>query len=710
MVSASPGRRSFTNKAITVFPHPAGRSPRRLAGLRLVAVAIAVILLARLWTLQVVGARGVDDRAAAVGLRVVEVPSSRGLILDARGRVLVADSSRFTVTADRAALNRLTTERRATLFDDLGWLLHADPADLRLRTVPCTSAEARAAGLRGPRCFDGTSAEPAVLDTADADGAVLIAETPERFPGIDVVDRSVRSYPRPAGASAGAVLGYVSRATQDDLDAAARAGSPALGRDALVGHAGLESQYDRQLRGVPGQQTVSVDRLGTPLGVASERPAQPGLNLVTNIDAGIQARVEQELARSLEQRRRAVDPVTKRRFVADSGTAVVMDVRTGAVVALASSPGYDPGVFVDGLTTAEAQTVLGEQSGAPMIDRAVSAQYAPGSTFKPMSTAGAMNAGISFDATYPCPAALRIGGTTFGNFESDAHGSLDFAHAISLSCNTFFYRVAYDLWKRDGGSSPSAAHEYIANAAKDFGLGSPTGVDLPSEAAGRVPDRTWRLDRWQQRKAVECRRARTAPTRTERQLAKDFCVAGGVERAGDAVLTAIGQGDVLATPLQLAVAYAAIANGGTRWQPQVADRFTDAKGVTVQDVAPKATGRVKATKAQLADLRRALRLTARSGTSSSKFAGLAVDLLGIGAKTGTAEVAGKQTTALLVTTNPDYVVLMLMTQSGTGGSACGDAVRSIWESLYGVRDGSPHVQNALAPKSKVAAMVERASR
>jgi penicillin-binding protein 2 len=693
-----------------VFSQPAGRSRSRLSGLRLGAVVVAVLLLARLWTLQVVGAQVVDNRSAAIGVRQLEVPASRGLILDDRGRVLVADSSRFTVTADRATLNRLPADRRVRLFDDLGRLLSAEPDDLRLRTVPCTSAEARAAGLRGPACFDGTSAEPAVLATADAEGAVLIAETPERYPGVQVVDRSVRSYPEPAGASAGAVLGYVSRATQDDLDAAARAGRAQLGREAMVGHAGLEAEYDQQLRGVPGEQTVAVDPLGTPVGVTAGRTAQPGLDLVTHLDAAIQARVERVLARALEQRRHDVDPVTKRRFAADSGTAVVMDVHTGGVVALASSPGYDPGVFVDGLTPSEADAVLGKRSGAPMLDRAVSSQYAPGSTFKPMSTLGALTAGIPFDATYPCPSALRIGGTTFGNFESAAHGSLDFAHAIAVSCNTFFYRVAYDLWKRDGGSSPPAAHEYVAQAAKAFGLGSPTGVDLPLEAAGRVPDRTWRLHRWQENKAVECRRARTAPTRAGRQLAKDFCVAGGIERAGDAVLTAIGQGDVLATPLQLAVAYAAVVNGGTRWQPQVADRFTDANGATVHEVLPKAAGRVKASKQQLADLRRALRLTARAGTSSSAFAGLPADRLGIGAKTGTAEVAGKQTTALLVTTNPDYVVVMLLTQSGTGGGACGGPVRSIWESLYGVRGASIHVRDALAPKAKVAAMAERARR
>jgi len=256
-----------------------------------VAVVIGVLLLARLWTLQVVGAQGNVDSSAAVGLRQLEIPATRGLILDTDGRVLVADSKRFSVTADRAALSRLTADRRATLFADLGWLLHADPDDLRLRTVPCTSPEARAADLTGPRCFDGGSAEPAVLATADAEGAVLIAETPERFPGVEVVDRSVRSYPEPSGASAAAVLGYVSRATRADLDEAASAGRATLGRDATVGHAGVEAAYDEQLRGTPGQQTVSVDRLGSPVGVTAERPEQPGRNLVTNIDADIQTRV-----------------------------------------------------------------------------------------------------------------------------------------------------------------------------------------------------------------------------------------------------------------------------------------------------------------------------------------------------------------------------------------------------------------------------------
>ena len=497
------------------FPHPAGRTPRRLAGLRLVALVIALLLLARLWSLQVVGAETDDDRAAAVGVRELEVPAERGLILDAGGRVLVADSVRFTVTADRATLNRLTRDRRASVFADLGWLLHADPDDLRLRTVPCTSTEARAAGLVGPRCFDGTSAEPAVLATADADGAVLIAETPERFPGIEVVDRSVRSYPQPGGASAAAVLGYVSRATQDDLDAAAKAGRSTLGREAMVGHAGLESEYDEQLRGIPGQRTVSVDRLGAPVGVTAERPAKPGLNLVTNIDADLQARVERDLTDALEQRRREVDPVSKHRFAADSGTAVVMDVHTGAVVALASSPGYDPGVFVDGLTPSEAAAVLGERSGAPMLNRAVSSQYAPGSTFKPMSTLGAMNAGIPFDATYPCPSALRVGGTKFRNFESAGHGhaGLRPRHRRVVQHRLLSRRLRPVEARRRQQPEPEPTSTSRTRPS-DSGSEARTGVDLPSEAAGRVPDRTWRFDRWQDRKAAECRLASTAPTKT----------------------------------------------------------------------------------------------------------------------------------------------------------------------------------------------------
>jgi penicillin-binding protein 2 len=623
----------------------------------------------------------------------------------AQVQALATDTRRLTITADRAALARMSDAGRTRLFDRLGALLGQSPRTLELRTVSCQAPEAQRLGLHGPDCFNGRTIDPAVLaDSAQPAQALRIAENAEDYPGIDVSDRVVRAYPEPDGAVAGNVLGFLTLATTDDIAAAKKAHRP-IDTSTLVGRAGLEARYDLKLRGTAGSKSVLVDRDGNAAGIAGKVAPVPGDDVATHLDARVQALVEQQLRRAMADRRAQIDPTTNRPYEVDSGAAVVLNTRTGAVVAMASAPSYDPSMFVDGLSAAQANQVFGPHSGSPTLNRAISGQYAPGSTFKLFTTAGALNAGYDWATTkLPCPGKLKIGGRYFTNNEMHWHPPMNFTRAVAVSCDTFFYRIAVDLWAEDGGANPQqVTHEYVDKAAESFGLGRATGIDLPGEATGQIPDRTWRYRYWLEHKAARCKQMRTDTSAQQRQADRDFCLDAGTERAGDAALTAIGQGEVLVTPLQMAVAYAAMANGGTLWTPQVAAAIRTHTGKTVRTIEPKVAGHVSMSSTDVGHLYEALKATARSGTPHRYFRGVLTDKLGLGAKTGTAQVAGKQATGWLATVNPDYAVVMVLTQAGAGNASCGPAVQAIWNGLYGVSGNAIHADAALAPAARVQA-------
>ena len=265
---------------------------------------------------------------------------------------------------------------------------------------------------------------------------------------------------------------------------------------------------------------------------------------------------------------------------------------------------------------------------------------------------------------------------------------IDFARALELSCDTFFYRVGLSFWNRYG-SDPSNvnAKDPLVAEAKDFGFGQKTGIDIPGEAAGRIADRQWKLDYWNTMKGYYCRvdkQNRGGKRDFLHVFAHEFCLEGNRYRAGDAVNFAIGQGDTMVTPLQLARAYAALSNGGTLYAPRVAKAVVDPEGRVVQRVKPVVQGHLKSKKSALRYVDTALQGTPREGTLAWKFGGFPLDKVKIRGKTGSAEVYGKQSTSWVATYTKDYVVVMMVSQAGTGSGTSGPAVRKIWEALYGI--------------------------
>src|SRR5690606_8444860 len=374
----------------------------------------------------------------------------------------------------------------------------------------------------------------------------------------------------------------------------------------MVGRSGLERQYDKQLRGKAGVTRYEVDKLGCAIGQAEADPAQPGANRVTSIDARVQRVAEYELNEAMKAARKEHDRNTNRNYEADSGAAVVMEAKTGRARAMASTPSYDPNAWVGGISSKDYARLTGKNSNYPLLNRAIQGQSAPGSIFKVIPTAAAINAGYSFDGPYECSSSYSIGGQVFKNFESQSFGGISLGRALEVSCDTVFYRLSHEEWKRDGGNKPKKnAKDWFYKTAHQFGLGQETGIDLPNEVTGRVSDRQWRADYWKANKDAWCRTGKKGGSYAE-QIAYENCLEGNRLRAGDSVNYSIGQGDTLVTPIQMASIYAAISNGGTMHSPTVGKAVISPDGRTVTEIKPEAQGKLPMTKTSLKRIDEAL--------------------------------------------------------------------------------------------------------
>lgn len=669
-------------------PHPPTRSRVRLAVVGLVVASLFLTLVGRLAWVQLIQTDGAGVVAADARLRTVSTPAVRGSVLDRAGRPLATNRTALVISVDPLTLAD-QPDGGAAVRQRLATTLGLTVAEVQARITACGAPGA----APPPVCYAGSPVQPApVAEDVDPVVALQIVEHPDAFPGVQADGQTVRAYPAPDGVSAAHLLGYLTPVTADELATTGRGlGAAGLASADLVGRSGLEQVYDRDLRGTAGSRTVEVDVRGAVVAETDRTASIAGNDLVTSIDARIQAATEHALAEAIARARTLTDP-DGRPYLADGGAAAVLDVTDGSVVALASAPAYDPGLWVGGISSSAYAGLIAEEAGVPLLSRAVQGAYAPASTFKAITTAAALEAGLG-PGPYDCTSDLAIGDRTFRNYESRAYGTISLARALEVSCDTVFYRIAYDLWLRDGGTSPVAAPaDPVTTMAHGFGLGAPTGVDLPDEAGGRIADREWKQATWAASRDEICARASTGypevaetdPARAEYllALARENCADGWRVRAGDAVNTAIGQGDTLVTPLQVLVAYAAIANGGTLWEPRVGQTVVDRAGAVVREIPPVAAGRLPVSAPTLAYLRAALEGVPRSGTGAAAFAGFPLDRIPIGAKTGSGEVFGQQSTSWFVAFSDRYAVVMTVSQGGTGGGTSGPGVRAIFDALY----------------------------
>jgi penicillin-binding protein 2 len=675
------------------------KSRLSLLVVQILIVSLMMALLGRLFYLQVAAGPKYRDAALSIQSRDVVTPATRGLIVDGYGVPLAMNKAGLAITIDRIAIDKLE-DKGVGVMKRLAKLLNLKYEDIYQNTRLCGELpKGQKAG-----CWQGSRYQPIpITKSADPDIALQIVERSDAFPGVDAQPVAIRSYPSYLNVNAAHVLGYVGPLTESDLSGA---NGQQYFRSEAIGKTGLEIEYDSFLRGEPGIRTVIVDRKESITRESQNTKPIAGDHLVTSLDVRLQAATEKALK----------DAVLRGRangYTSDSGAAIVMDVKTGRILALASYPTYDPNAWEKGLTVQQASDLFSEKKSVPALNRALQGLFAPASTFKAVSVVAAASAGYDLNATYKCPSQVQVGTRAFQNFDSKNQGSMNMKKAIAVSCDTIWYQIAFDEWLRDGGLKPkSNPNDYFFKAAQAFHITEKVGIDLPSESSSRLADRTYKKSWYQQNKDFYCnykeRATKAQQTPFLLQLAAENCVDGDKVRAGDAVNFSIGQGDTVVTPLKLTQMYAAIANGGTIWQAKIAKAIVKTDGTVIETFTPQKLGTLNTAPSTIKFIQGALREVVVSGTGAGAFSGFPIQVSG---KTGTGQVFGRNPNGSLKddtswfasfapSENPRYAVVMMVGQGGFGASTSGVGVRQIYETLFGVTGNKVIPGAALFPEGK----------
>ncbi len=573
-------------------------------------------LAARLWYLQV--ARGDDfkEAAAANQARRIRTPAPRGVITDRHGIILAANRPRLAIYAtpsvakDPAVLARLAALMKTSPGDidetiKAGKLNAYDPLRIAL-DVPMTTV-------------------------------TQIEENKPYLPGVSTEPDPVRWYPR--GSLAAHLLGTMGRVNEKEWKALSERkyndGTLVYSKDDFLGKTGVESAYEGYLHGRPGGTSVQIDAHGRTVRSLDAQEAASGGTVQLTIDAATQAAAERVFREN--------------HWV---GAAVAINPQTGAVLALASAPTFDPGQFATGITSAAWKPLHGSPAH-PLIDRAVGAMYPPGSTFKPVVAAAGWQVGaITPSSSVYCPGSYHLGRARFGCWET--HNETNFTKAIAESCDVFFYVYGQKI-------GPDRLSFY----SKQFGLAEKTGIDLGGEDIGSVPSPAWKLKHFH-------------------RLGDAFDQWFG----GDTLHMSIGQGDVLTTPLQMARVAATLANGGSVLKPFVVSSVTGADtGAVIYHSKRTVVRRVPVSAANMERVRKAMRATVTEGTGKVvSFPGLAV-----AAKTGSAQTYGsKMTHGLFICfapyNHPTIAIAAIVEHGGHGGGTAGKISRAMLQAYFHLQD------------------------
>jgi penicillin-binding protein 2 len=668
---------------------PAAR--RRLLVVYVLVAALLIALGGRLWYLQVMTGVSYASAARQDQTRTVIVPPVRGGILDDVGQPLIDNHTALVVSVNRVLVGQQPDGGVAELHR-LAKLLHLRYGLLQQRIRLC-----------GPKvsqpCWPGSPYQPIPVDQQATDSVALqIMESQRDFPGVTAQVQPVIHYQQPYATDASQILGYLQPITPQEVKQRHLPVTGFSGVD-LVGQAGLEEQYDQQLRGTSGTQVLSVNAAGEVTAVHHQTPATAGDTLVTSLNAQLQQVTETDLAQAIHKAQAEGNPG------ATNGAAVVMTTK-GRVLALASYPTYNPSVWTGGISTAEFRGLFGSGHGEPILNRATQGEYAPGSTWKVTSTAAAIAHGFSTTGPYSCPGSVTVAGRVFNNWTTANLGPMSLHEALVMSCDTVFYQIAYQMWLRDNPKSnvkanPKAPVQWMQKMELQWGFGRNTGIDLPEQSPGTVPTRQWLYNYWAQYKNYWCKHGNQNGSYVQ-QIEFDDCSSGYVWTPGQAVNASIGQGYVTVTPLQLARAYAALANGGTLYSPRIGEALLSPSGKVVSRINPPVTGHLPTPHWALNYITNALEDVVTQGTAAGAFAGFPLNKVQIAAKTGTAEVAGGQATSVFASfapaSHPQYVVVVMVPKSGEGADVSAPCARQIWDSIYGLEDHKAVFPGGQAPR------------
>ncbi|MDP8975446.1 MAG: penicillin-binding protein 2 [Actinomycetota bacterium] len=616
----------------------------RMAIVGVIGFSLFAAMFTRLWYLQVMDSRDLQALATQNQVREVFEEAPRGRILDRRGRPIVTNKFSQAVT-----VKRLEVKEEPEVLGRLAPLLGISQAELVKR-------------IEDPR-YTPYRPVPVAEDVSE-DLVVFLRERSQDFRGVDVVTSYERAYPNgPLGAH---VLGYVGEINDREL-AARKDKGYRLGDE--VGKTGVEQAYEESLRGRPGRIQLEVDARGRVIRTLSSTPPVPGNDVQLTLDVDIQRLAEESLEQGLSSARGRNPRGGGPPLAATGGAAVVLDPRDGSVLAMASNPTFDPGAFVNGIRPELFQTLQAPPSRFPLNNRAIQGEYAPGSTFKLLTALAALQTGMISSGTTVLDTgeynlrSCRGETCTFRNAGGTSYGRVNLTQALTVSSDVFFYSLGADMWFRGG---PNA--QAIQNVARQLGFGDRTGFPLAGEQKGRVLD---------------------AGVRKKLNETNPKAFPNGRWYAGDNVNLAIGQGETVVTPLQLANVYATFANGGTLFAPRVAARVLRPGGELVAELPPSPLRQiplppdvrgpiVQGLSGAVADPR---------GTAHGAFAGFPLDVFPVAGKTGTAQVVGKNDTAVFAAfapvNAPQYALSVFMEESGFGGSAAAPVARRVFEGLAG---------------------------
>lgn len=594
----------------------------RVRWLSIMMLVVCGILLLRLFWLQIV--QGADYRLAADANRieVVTVPASRGIIYDRTGQALVLNEPNFVATVTPINLPDPDQAEYVSVLTTI-----ATAVDLPLDQLQMQVADHAARYYSQPLVVKEFIPHDQALD--------LIVEL-EDVPGVEIIAQAARRYLQPEYFAP--VIGYLGRISPEDL-----AADLAVDYDLSdhIGKTGLESTYETVLRGSKGSIAKEMTAGGQALNTIAEEQAVPGGNIVLSIDAELQTVLYDEIKRVADQ---AGLP---------GGAAVALDPRTGKVRALVSYPSYDPNLFIQGISSELYSNLLNDER-KPLFDKAISGEYPSGSTFKLVVAAAALQTGVvTPNTTVNSTGGLCINCSArpdFPDWKTGGHGVTDIYKALAESVNTYFYLAGGGTYDKDKLEiSGGLGIDRIADYAQAFGLGAATGIDIPGEADGFIPTPAWKEE-----------------------------VKDEPWYLGDTYHVSIGQGDLLVTPLQVAVYTMIVANGGTFYQPQLVDHIIDQTGATTATIAPNVRGSDFVDPSNLAVVRAGMRQAVTSGSARS-MASLGVSSAG---KTGTAEIGetGKKHswyTTFLPYEDPTLVLVVLMEEGGDGTETALPVVKAV---------------------------------
>ncbi len=568
-----------------------------------------VTLIARLWYLQIVEQDRLKSRAEINRIRQVRLVPPRGKILDRNGRVLAGVRPTFNLCLIKGEAKDLES-----LLKELSQLLEMPEADLKIRLIE---------GKKTPKYM------PVVLQrNISWEQLSKIEVRLHKLPGIYIEAAPGRKYPE--GKLASHLIGHLGQITEKDLMEGRYPG--ALSGD-FVGKYGVEARYDKILRGLYGSRKIEVDAVGGLTRIIEQKSPRPGSDIYLSIDMDIQRAAEEALEGKI-------------------GAAVAIDPRNGQILALASSPAFEPEAFVRGLDPAEWKK-LQDPVLRPLFNRAVQGRYAPGSTFKIVTAIAALSERVvGIRTKFKCTSSFKLGRRVFRCWNERGHGKVDLYRALVESCDVYFYNVGLKLGIKK-----------LADYAYKCGLGKKTGVDLSHETAGLIPTPQWKYrhfhEKWQ---------------------------------GGETLTIAIGQGYTAVTPIQMARLTASVANGGTIYRPQFVDQVVDCTGKVTQSFEKDEQGKLPIAPYQLSYIKKALKGVVHDKKGTGKRC--RIKGLEIAGKTGTAQVVRQIKrrmdekmawkyrdhawfVAYAPAKNPQIAVAVIVEHGGHGGSAAAPIAREI---------------------------------